>query len=44
MEEKRIEMSKLYELEIKNYLKVITNKDDRIKVLTGTIKKALKMM
>ena len=37
-------MSKVYELEIKNYLNVITNKDDRIKQLTNTIKKALKMM
>lgn len=37
-------MSALYDAEIQNYLKVISGKDRRIKILKQTIQKALKMM
>ena len=44
LEQKRIDMSALYDAEIQNYLKVISGKDRRIKILKQTIQKALKMM
>ena len=37
-------MVKMYEAEIRNYLSIIGNKDDRIIKLRETIKKALRMM
>ena len=44
VEDKRLNMAKLYDAEIANYLKVIEQKDRRITVLKDTIKKALNMM
>ena len=44
LEQKRLDMSKMFEAEIQNYLGVIKVRDNRIETLKETIRKALKMM
>ena len=44
LEQKRLDMSKMFEAEIQNYLRVIKARDNRIEKLKETIRKALKMM
>ena len=44
MEQKRIDMKRMMEAEIANYLRVINVRDDRINILKNTIRKALHMM
>ena len=44
MEQKRIDMKRMMEAEIANYLRVINVRDDRISILKNTIRKALHMM
>jgi len=44
MERKRVDMSRMYDAEIANYLKIISNKDSRIVILLQTIRKSLAMM
>ena len=44
LEQKRSNMSALYDAEIEQYLSVISGKDRRIGYLLTTIRKALKMM
>jgi len=44
MERKRVDMSRMFEAEIANYLKIISGKDRRIVILLQTIRKSLAMM
>ena len=44
MEQKRLDMKRMMEAEIANYLRVINVRDDRINILKNTIRKALHMM
>ena len=44
LEDKRIQMSKMYDAEIQKYLQALNLKDVRIQELKEAIKKALKMM
>ncbi len=41
---KRMDMNRMLEAEIKNYLAVISGKDRRIDILLQTIRKSLAMM